>query len=247
MIPALALAPVCARCRTPLSPQHVAGGRGTCPQCGPVEVIQMAVAAPLALVPTFPEPPEPPRGMALERSEPPPPPAPVEDGPFRTAGKLRVERRAAGALRIRLPRRHVAVAVWAVIAAMFIGLIGSAAGGSMAAPLVFGAVAAALGALVLRRRSWIELSPSSLWVQDGDRVVLRLDRARITHIRCATTNPFGAPSAAWDVWVTADGIPTPLVTVSSLEHATAIAELLVHELGLPTWVQVPLLPGMTVR
>ncbi len=245
----VAVAPVCAGCRIAIPPQHLFGfRRGRCPNCGPdVEVIAVAIAGPMSLVATFPTPRSPPAGMALERAEVPalPPAAPVGDGPFRTPGRLRVERRDGGSVRIRLPKRHGAAAIWAVIVTTCIGLLAISGGAAIVAPLLLWLVVAGVATLVLRKRSWIELSPSSVWVQHGAHIAHRLDRARITHIRCVCPNPtgYGPPHVPWEVWVTVDGVPTPLVTARSLDHATAIAELLVHELGLPTWIPVPLLPG----
>ena len=200
----------------------------------------------MSLVATFPAPRPPPSGMALERAEPPPPQpsTPVGDGPFRTPGRLRVERTEGGAVRIRLPNRQRNAArlalAWAIFMA-FIGVIGT----TLTAPLILGLPALLVAVLWLRKRSWIELTRGAVWVQDGNHLTLTLDRARITHIRCVCPNPtgYGPPNVPWEVWVTVDGAPVPLVTAGSLDHATAIAELLVHELGLPTWVPVPLLPG----
>lgn len=195
------------------------------------------------LVATFPTPRPPPAGMALERAEPPPPVAPVGDGPFRTPGRLRVER-TAGAVRIRLPDRRRTTARLAIGWATLMTVLG-AIGETFVVPILLGLPAAVLAVAAGRRRSWIELTPGTVWVQDGGHLTLTLDRARITHIRCVCPNPTGVgpPDVPWEVWVTVDGQPVPLVSAGNLEHATAIAELLVHELGLPTWVPEGSLPG----
>lgn len=245
----VAVAAICAGCRIAIPPtERIAGTRrGRCPNCGPdVEVIHVALTGPMNLVATFPTPRPPPAGVALERPATPaqPPAAPVGDGPFRTPGRLRIERRAAGLARIRLPNRKRGLAAWPLSWIALAWML-PAFGSAFTLPMVLTVPALGWIVALARHRSFIELSPSSVWVRDGKRTTLRLDRARITHIRCVCPNPtgFGPPDVPWDVWVTVDGIPTCLVAAESLEHATAIAELLTHELGLPTWVPVPRLPG----
>lgn len=243
-----AVAPVCARCRVAIPPSELRGPRARCVHCGPdVEVLYVAIGGSTTLVATFPEPSEPPPGMALERLPPPPPPPEVPavgDGPFRVPGKLRVERRDNGALRIRVPyhsRSQLGLAATGFGAVAFLVAVGA----PVVVPIFLMPASLALIAQWLRKKTWIEISAEHLWVHEDHHIALRIERSRITHIRCVCATPSGngLPSMPWEVWVTVDGSPIPLVTARSLRHATAIAEVITRELGMPTWVPAAGLPA----
>jgi len=207
-------------------------------------VLQVAQPGPVSLIATYPMPRPPPPGMALERPAPPPVPVavePVGDGPFRTMGRVRVERQPGGLVRIQVPNpsRTLGFALFALVPFVLMALLAGAGVSTVAIVAALGLIG---GVALTRGQTWrLELGATSIAMGLERGLPVRVDRAGITHIRCVCPNPTGVgpPNVPWEIWVTVDGVQTPLARFPNLDQATTVAELLVHELGLPTWVPVP--------
>lgn len=193
-------------------------------------------------VPTFPPAPPTPGWLALERVAPPeepPAPPPVDEGPFRTAGRALVTRRRQGPVEIaaRMSTGHklgyaIALAATAVAPALLITPIAAMA----CTPVLF-----LLGAQALRRRRLrLAITETELIYQVGVRR-RAVPRAGITHLYAVgstftRSDKFPPRELRCAIVVVVDGRSVRVGEVASRAEANTIVELLAAELRIPTWV-----------
>lgn len=202
------------------------------------------------LVATFPSAPAPPPSVAVTRIAPSAPIAPAALGAFRTAGLPFVERRDAGSLVIASRWSRVTYMLLASTAVAAI-VLSTRYGGLVMAALI--AAVSVVGGFVLRETGAlgglrIELTARRLVARpsatDRPRAIAR---AAIRRLHCAEDLPLPTNQyrdqyrvmvgRRWGVYVVdADDDRTRIADVGNRTDATAIAALLTHELGLPTWL-----------